>query len=123
MALPNIFGVDLAGIVNDALGPLVFDQILIKISSVRDEVDPTKMVKTRVPYACKGFIDDFIDGTFKGTTIKVNDRKIVILGASLPTGIEPEPNDEITAEGETFSIASDGVLRDPAGATFECKAQ
>lgn len=123
MSLPDIFGADLAGVLNEALGPLVFDQTLIKITSIRDPSNPTKRLSTETSFPCRGFIDVFEDGTLSGTGIKITDRKIVILGASLPSGIEPVPGDKITAEGTTFTIVPNGVVRDPAGATFECQSK
>lgn len=121
--MPNIFGADIAGIINSALGPLVFDQVLIKTTSVRDPVNKTKRVKTKTSHACKGFIDTYEDQFLSGTLVHDTDRKIVIIGNSLPTGIIPKPGDEITAEGITFTIADKGVVRDPAGATYECRAK
>lgn len=122
MTLPNIFGANIAQIINTALGPLVFDQTLIKVTSIRDPSDSTKRIQTKVQHACKGFVDDFKDAYVNGTTVKITDRKIIILGASLPDGIVPTAEDEIIAEGITFKIVANGVLRDPAGATFECQA-
>lgn len=122
MALPNIFNADIANIINNALGPLVFDQTLIKITSIRDPSDSTARIRNETQYPCKGFVDDFKDAFINGTIVKMTDRKIVILGASLPSGIEPEPQDEIFAENTTFTIVTDGVVRDPAGATFSCQA-
>jgi hypothetical protein len=118
--MPNIFGADIAGAIFNALGPLVFDQTLVKISSVRDVTDKTHLVKTKTPYTNKGFVDSFDTEEIDGSLIKRTDRKISILGASLATGIIPEPGDEIIAEGSTFTIVSDGVSRDPAGALYEC---
>ena len=121
--MPDIFNAQIAQQISDALGPLVFDQTLVKIVAARDETTPTRVTNVRTYYSCKGFIDDFVESTFSGTTIKVGDKKIIILGASLESGIVPEPNDEIIAEGITYTIAEKGVERDPAGATYECQAR
>ncbi len=124
MPIPtNIFGADIAGQINKALGPLVFDQILIKVTEARDPVDPTLMVPTDTPSDCKGFIDVFKDDQVDGTLVLRSDHKIVILGASLPSDIVPLPGDRITAEGSTFTIVENGVKRDPAGATYECQSR
>lgn len=121
--MPNIFGANIASIVNRELGPLVFDQVLVTTARTEDPADSTKIISVETEHACKGFIDDFADEWVNGTTVKVTDRKIVILGDSLPAGIVPEPGDKITAEGKRFTIVKDGVRRDPAGATYECQSK
>ena len=121
--MPNIFNADIAGIIAKELGPLVFDQTLTKAAKSRDPADSTKVVTVETNYPCKGFIDVFSDKWVNGTTVKVDDHKIVILGASLAVGIVPEPGDKITAEGSVFVIVKDGVMRDPASATYECQSR
>ena len=74
----DIFGADIAGKINQALGPLVFDQVLVKITEARNPLDPTEMVQTKVNHNCKGFIDVFNDDQVDGTLILQTDRKIVI---------------------------------------------
>lgn len=120
---PDIFGAKIAQLINNGLGSLVFDQVLIKVSSIRDPSDPTKTIETEVSHNCKGFIDVFKDDQIDGTLILQNDRKIVILGASIEGGVTPEPGDKITAESEDFVIVPKGVKRDPAGATYECQSR
>ena len=97
--MPNIFKANIAKVVNKALGTLVFDQVLTKAVKTEDPTNSTKIVTVETPHDCKGFIDEFKDEWVNGTTVKVNDRKIVILGDSLPIGVVPEPGDKITAEG------------------------
>jgi hypothetical protein len=123
MTTPDIFGVDLAGIVGDALGPLVFDQTLIVVTSSRDPLDSTKTIKVETFHPCKGFIDVFSDRVIDGTNIKYFDRNIAILGATLPQSVVPNSGDKIIAEGKTFTITDGGVRRDPAGAIYECHSR
>jgi len=118
----NIFGVDLAGIIDNVLSPMLFDQTLIKITSTRDPVNSSKMTKSETPYPCKGFIDDSTEYAKKGTNINANDKFIVIIGKTLPDGITPEHGDKIIAESKTFTITKGGVDRDPAGATYTCQS-
>jgi hypothetical protein len=120
--MPDIFGVNIAGLINDALGDLVFDQQLIKVSSTRDPSDSTKRIQLRTVYPCKGFIDSYADVWVDGAMVQASDRKIIILGDTLDSGTIPECGDEISAEGKTFTIVANGVTRDPAGATFECRS-
>lgn len=121
--MPNIFKANIAKLINKHLGPLVFDQVLTKGVKTKDPTNSTKIITVDTDYTCKGFIDEFKDEWVNGTTVKVNDRKIVILGDSLDVGIVPEPGDKILAEGTTWIIVKDGVKRDPAGATYECQAR
>lgn len=120
MATPNIFGINLAGIVADAFDGLLFDQTLIVVTSVRDPDDSSKTIKTTVRHPCQGFVDEFSAFERKGTNIKFSDNKIIILGATLPQSVVPNSGDNIEAEGSTFTINKDGVSRDPAGATYTC---
>jgi len=118
----NILNANIAGVINSALGNLVFDQTLVKITSVRDPSDSTKRIKTQASYPCKGFVDSYTDKWVNGETIKITDRKIIILGDTLESGIIPETGDQIIAENTTFTIVANGVTRDPAGATYECRS-
>ena len=123
MPTPDIFGIGLAGVLSDELGDLLFDQTLIVVTDVRDPNNSTKNIKSETPYPCKGFIDTFDDRMINGTTIKFSDRKIVIMGATLPQSVVPTSGDKIVAEGQTFTITDGGVRRDPAGATYECQSR
>ncbi|QBQ71174.1 hypothetical protein S0112_067 [Shewanella phage S0112] len=119
---PDIFGADIAGSILDGLGGLVFDQMLVKITTGRDPLDPTKIIPVESPYPCKGFIDNYAKEN-RFSPQQITGVKIVILGASLPSGIIPEPGDKIHAEGKVFTIQpNDSVVRDPAGATYECRS-
>lgn len=119
----NILNANIAKIIHKVISPIVFDQTLIKVSSTRDPLDSTKRINTETSHACKGFVDNYKDGWANGTIIKISDRKIVIIGNSLTDGIVPEPNDKIIAEGTTWTIVKEGVVRDPAGATYECQSK
>ncbi len=118
--IPDIFGAQIAQIIADNLGPLVFDQVLIKVTTTRDPLNPTKSIVVETPHDCKGFVDVFDEEDVTGTSVQISDRKIIILGPTLPAAVTPEPGDKLTAEGATFTIVKDGVVRDPAGATFAC---
>lgn len=121
--MPNIFKANIASVINKALGPLVFDQTLTKAVKSEDPADSTKIITVETLHPCKGFIDAYEDKWVNGTTVQVTDRKIVILGDSLPVGVIPEPGDKILAESTSFTIVKDGVKRDPAAATYECQSK
>ncbi len=121
--MPDIFGADIAGAIAAGLGDLVFDQVLIKTVSTKDPANPTRQIKTEARHDCKGFVDNYAKENARGQGTRINDNKIVILGATLPAGVVPAPGDQIEAEGTTFTIQQDGVQRDPAGATYECQSR
>jgi hypothetical protein len=120
---PDIFGIDLAGIIHNVLSPMLFDQTLIRVSSSRDPLDSTKSIKVDTSYPCKGFISEFSEFAKAQSNIQGSDKNIVIIAKSLPTGVVPEHGDRITAEGATYTIVGDGVERDPAGATYSCQSR
>lgn len=119
---PNIFGANLAQVINQALGTQLLPAVLIKTVTARDPNNPTKMIETPENYECRGFTDTKNIKTSDGTLVRRNANVISLLGASLPEPVNPEPGDRITIEGETFTIAEKGVKRDPAGAVYECEA-
>ena len=117
--MPDIFGAGIAKEIGKALGPLTFPLTLVKIkTSTRGDVTGgVNSIET--PYNGKGFIDDYRDSRIDGTIVKVGDRVVTILGATIP--VEPEPNDEVTIEGRKWRIIR--VARDPAGATYDCQVR
>lgn len=118
--LPNIFNANIAQLMSKNMGPLVFPLTLKKLSTSRDPSDSTKQIPVIVEHPGRGFVDDDALRYRKGTTSQYSARSIAILGASLPDGIVPEPGDLIFIENEDHTIAEKGVVRDPAGALFEC---
>lgn len=118
--MPNIFNANIAGQIAQAMGPLLFPLTLIKrTASTRGEL--TGGVNSREErYSGRGFIDDYRDSRIDGTIIKVGDRVVTIMGASI--AVTPDPDDQIIIEGRTWTIVGP-VRRDPAGATYECQVR
>jgi hypothetical protein len=125
MGQPNIFGVNIAGIINQNLGSLVFDLTLTKVENSNRKGNLTQgKTQSKTSHVVKGFVDTYTERQITSSLVQKGDRKIVVLGASLPSGVEPEPNDEITdEEGAVYTIVENGVTRDPAGATYECQSR
>lgn len=130
--MPRLFGVDIAGEVAKGLGPGLLDAVLIQITEgSRDVNNPTagkSASERKLP--CKGMISDnvshFLDnknilGQGDTTRARVGDKNILLLGATIPGGKFPKPDDKVKIEGETFRIVR--VLRDPAAATYQCLAR
>lgn len=118
---PNIFGANIAQALNAGLGSLLLPVVLIKTVTTRDPADPTKTIEVADPHNGRGFTDKKNIKTTDGTLVRRNANVVSILGASLPAAVNPEPGDRITIEGNTFTIADDGVKRDPAGGLYECE--
>ena len=118
-----LFGVDIAGIVADVIGPAVLDVTITRY--VRGARDPNNLTAgvalTPVTFACKGFWEDYSGLAPPGVTVEENDRKAVLIGDTIPDGGIPQRNDEITIEGATLFVAK-LQSRDPAAAVyvFQC---
>lgn len=120
--MPNLFGIDIAGIVRDAIGPGLPALTLVKVSKGARPVDPTiGLVSTETRYPGKGIVDTYSDGLVDGTRVKLGDRRVLLIAKSLPLGIFPVPDDLIEAEGDTWTIVQ--VSRDPAEATYDCQVR
>ena len=123
--MPNLFGLDIAGIVNDSIAAAggVLDAVLIKVTSGTRTVGVLTggLNPTEASYACKGFIDNYAARQYDNELILQGDRKITLLGASIAGAQVPSIADKVTIEGTTWNIV--GVVRDPAAATYECQAR
>lgn len=118
--MPNIFGADIAGKLNAAMGKLLFDVVLTKKTASLRPQNLTAGIDTREKdYTGKGFVEDYNERQIDGDRVQVGDRKITVLGASL--AVVPEIGDSLTIESSTYIIVS--VKRDPAGATYECQSR
>lgn len=136
MGRPNLFNANIAGAINAALGPNVLDATLTRHThGTRNPAAVTggqTVGATTTGYPCKGFIDEWTSGRLgstaerfggrAGSLVEENDRKIILLGASLPDAIDPQPGDTITIEGRDYTVTGP-VDRDPAGATFTCRGR
>jgi hypothetical protein len=126
MGRPNLFGANIAGAILSALGPGVLDATLVRRTAGTRPVGQVTAGltsgETQVSYPCKGFIDEWGKFRTEASLTEENDRKILLLGASLPDDIDPRPGDLITIEARTYTIIGP-VDRDPAGATFTCRGR
>lgn len=67
-------------------------------------------------HTCRGVISDYDERQIDGSLVQRGDRRVLLLGGSLPSSVVPAPNDEVTIEGTKYSIVN--VRRDPAGASY-----
>lgn len=110
------------GIVNAAMGSLVFSDATLKVPGTQT-ADGQGGFTAGAPTerACKALVDDYSDYRRQALGIPANDRKIIVLAASIASGAVPEPGYTINAEGRDWLII--GVNRDPASATYELQAR
>lgn len=107
----------------------VTDATLKKITSGIREPDAQSAGTnpTTVEHACKAFAMRFTSTQIDGTTVKSDDRMIVILAATIANVAVPEVGDKITIEGQTFNIVGGrdglGVHRDSASIRYRCHAR
>lgn len=113
------FGVSISAEILAGLGPGV--PAVTLLSRSLGDADPTDLAAGKpvveTPYVCKGFIDIYDNRRMGESAIQQGTRVIVILGDSLPSGIIPQDEDRIIAEGTTFHITGP-IVRDPAAATY-----
>jgi len=119
--MPTLFGVDIAGIINRELGPKLLPLTLTgytagtrTVGQLSGGTNPTSSTATG-----RGFTEDYSEGQIDGDTVKVGDRKVVILGASV--SLIPAPGMTVTIEGVAYRI--ERVKRDPAAATYTCQVR
>jgi len=119
----NLFGAGIAAALASELGPLLPKYKLQKrsvASRVSGSLTSGKKVSFR-SFTCRGMLDSYDESRIDETNIKTGDRRVLILGDSLPKGVAPQPDDRILAEGATFTIIN--VMRDPDAATYTCQVR
>lgn len=69
-------------------------------------------------HACRGIVTEYRDAirALSGGAIGAHDRKVLLLGASLPAGIIPGVGDAVAIGGRDWRVIA--VRSDPAGATY-----
>lgn len=122
--MPDLFGVDVAGIIHANVSPGILPATLTKRNpGTRTPGDlAAGMNPTTTTHACRGVVIDYREDEFGGS-IQKGDRKVLLTANSIAGMVAPEPNDSITIEGATYRIAADGVKRDPAAASYECQCR
>lgn len=69
----------------------------------------------------KVLVDDYSDLRRAAGDLPANDRKLLVLGGSLPAGIIPATGQSVRAEGRVWSVVA--VSRDPAAAVWTLQAR
>jgi hypothetical protein len=118
----QLFGIDVAGIVADALGDGLFPVTITRYVQGEREAGNLTGGRAKVPETVTGPVGFWED--FTGTPpadVEVNDRKLILLGDTVPAGGLPRFNDEVTVHediGDVSLFAVRLLARDPAAATY-----
>ena len=114
--MADFFGIDIKGIVHDALTGQVQQGTLIR--SIQRPSDPERrdaplLAESR--HAFEGFVGSARQDTFR-TGAAMTQRMVTILGGSID--VEPQSNDQLEIEGKTYSVSR--VVHDFTEAVYEC---
>ena len=115
----RLFGIDIAGIVAQHIGPGVHDAVVSIIDPAAPRAPGAKLTegRTRVPvlHEGKGFWEDYSPGQI-GEQVLATDRKAVLIGDTFKTDLtKVKKGDRITIKGATMMVWR-LESRDPAGA-------
>lgn len=119
----TLFDINLPRILNKELGSLLLRGTLTKtVEGSRDSNDLLAGPSvTTTTHSFNGFIGMYSEYAIATTEVQAGDLKIMILANSL-SGVVPAIGDKLTIDGGTYTIAAE-VVRDPAKATYECRAR
>lgn len=122
--MPNLFGLDIAGIVDTAVssaGGLLSATLTVVTPGTRTAGALSAGTNsTSTSYPVRGVITERISTS---STAPKKASKILLLGKSIPQGVSPKPLDRITIEGDEYVITDEGVKRDAAGAGYTCSVR
>lgn len=110
---------DLPDVIAEALDDVFRDAVLLIPGSQISDGQGGFKPGPAVEYPCKALVDDYSDMRRTTAGIPGNDRKIIILAASVATS--PAVGHAIRADGRDWQIIS--LSRDPAAATWECQGR
>lgn len=108
------------GIMAKAMGETVFRAGVLKVPGERVSNGQGGWIAgPPTLHPCRALVDDFSAYRRAAGDIAGNDRKIIILAATLD--VEPKVGHTINAEGRDWQIIA--LTRDPAGATYEVQGR
>lgn len=111
-SLPDI----ISGALSDVFRDATLTRITPNVSDGRGGY-----TQTTTTDACKALVTEYTAWQKQALGIPANERKILILAATLNSGLAPKPADTVTIQGRTWSIVEVGS--DPANATYECRGK
>lgn len=114
----EIFGIDVAELVNEHIAPGLNAGSIIRKTTTRNVDNPSQVDITSTSSTCK-LVEVQNKQEFLSRGLKVGEAKIYLIVAnSISPIIVPEPGDQVVFNGVTLNITAGGVEADPAGATY-----
>lgn len=122
--MTKLFGVDIAKEIATGMGPGLLKGTLFRIvPGTRDPAATTSGVNPATRRAgFRGIVADYTTDQIDGTVIISGDKRVLILGGTLPKGVVPVPDDQLAIDGLT-DLYIVRVTRDPASAAYSCQAR
>jgi len=122
----RLFGVNISGIINKAIGPGVLAATLAKKEATSRATSTGGLRPSTTNYTCRGFVDrtnrERLGAGNESSRVQSGDVVIIVLGDSLPPNIVPAIGDQLTIENKVHEII-DVMGRDPAAATYTLRAR
>lgn len=120
----ELFGIDIAGIVAEEIGPGLLDVVFTNYQLGNRTAGDLSAGRAKTPtsYSCKGFWESYPTRLIDGEIILQTDRRAVLIGDTMPAGVIPKEGTQITIEGKTLAVVR-LESRDPAAAVyvFQCR--
>lgn len=116
----ELFGVDIAGIVADNIGPGLLDVTIIRTAEGDRQAGNLTGGRESTPATftgTKGIWEDLPRTAPPGIEFQLNDRVALLIGDTIPAGGIPIRNDAIEIEGIRLWVVQ-LLGRDPAAATY-----
>lgn len=123
--MPDIFGIDVAGIVADAFRDAgeLRPGVLIRATPVLDDTQPTARTAPQTTrHSFTGLVYRGNSERRPGTLILDTQRRLLIIGGSLNPAIVPQVNDTADIDGSTFTLDEE-VSGDSTGAAYEFRVK
>lgn len=122
--MPNLFGLDIAGIVDNALqsaGGLRVGTLTRGTQTTRNSTNLTGGTRPSTQaFSFRGFAEKRNEVRQGGTLVRSGGLFVSILGASIE--VEPQSGDVISIDGNTFTVVALESV-DPANALYVCKVE
>lgn len=125
----DLFGIDIAGIIGDNISDddVMPATLKRRVEGESNEEDLTAPPSDTFPeFPCRGYTESISINDRTTSNVLEDDRKISIIGASLPTGVVPTQGDILVIQDDGVDVVFQvlGLInRDPAGAIYSIHAR
>ena len=122
---PPVLGIPFASIMSGIFGR-GFKPVILRRANAAARVPG--MLSAGFAYAsettwtCRGIVETYSATEIAEGLATMDERRVVILGGTLPDGIDPRVNDRVDVDGATYSLVQLDA-RDAAGASFVFRAK